>query len=96
MSDAVLIAAIGAVGLIFVALLGLLTQIILKRFAEAKEAAEQTTATLVEVGDKVFRIGEQVDGRLSELLREARALARAEGIAAGEQAQRDRSSEAQT
>jgi len=95
-SDAVLIAVIGAVGLIFVALLGLLTQIILKRFSEAKEAAEQTTATLVEVGDKVFRIGEQVDGRLSELLREARALARAEGIAAGEQAQRDRSSEAQT
>ena len=95
MSDTVLVAFIGAIGLVVVALLGLMTQVVLKRFAEAKEAAEATTAVLVEVGDKVFRIGEQVDGRLSELLKEARALARAEGVAAGEQSQRDRAAESQ-
>ena len=45
------------------------------------------------VGDRVMQVGDQLDGRLSELLREARALARAEGVAAGEQAQRDRSAD---
>ena len=62
--------------------------------AVAKEAAEAGKREVLIVGDKVMEVGKQLDGRLSELLREARALARAEGVAAGEQAQRDRASEA--
>ena len=61
--------------------------------AVAKEAAEAGKREVLIVGDKVVEVGKQLDGRLSELLREARALARAEGVAAGEQAQRDRASE---
>jgi hypothetical protein len=63
--------------------------------AVAKEAALASQREVMVVGDKVVEVGKQLDGRLSELLREARASARAEGVAAGEQAQRDRASEAQ-
>jgi hypothetical protein len=89
-SDPVAVAIISAVGLILAAVVGLATQLIVRRLNEAKTVAERSAAVLIEVGDKVFAVGEQVDGRLSELLREARALARAEGVAQGEQSQRDR------
>lgn len=36
-----------------------------------------------------------INSRMDELLRAARALARAEGVAAGEQSQRDRAADAQ-
>ena len=60
--------------------------------AAAKAAAEANAARseIMVVGDKIVEVGKALDGRLSELLREARATARAEGMAAGEQAQRDR------
>jgi hypothetical protein len=58
--------------------------------AVAKEAALASKREVVLVGDKVLEVGRQLDGRLSELLAEARAKSRAEGYTAGEQAQRDR------
>ena len=63
--------------------------------SDAATAAEESHKEIIAVGDKVFRVGEQLDGRLSELLASARLASRAEGVAAGEQAQRDRSSDAQ-
>ncbi len=61
----------------------------------AKEAAEASQREVVATKDGVFEVGRQIDGRLTQLMATATALARAEGIAQGEQAQRDRSSEAQ-
>lgn len=61
----------------------------------AKEAAEASRREIIATKDGVFEVGKRIDGRLSELLKSATALARAEGIAAGEQAQRDRGTEAQ-
>lgn len=58
--------------------------------AVAKEAAEASKREVIVVGDKVVEVGKQLDGRLSELLAEARRTSRAEGFTAGEQAQRDR------
>jgi hypothetical protein len=63
--------------------------------AVAKEAALASKREVVIVGDKVLEVGRQLDGRLSELLAEARATSRAEGFTAGEQAQRDRNAEPQ-
>lgn len=56
----------------------------------AKVAAESAKADIIATKEGVFELGKQVDGRLSELLIETRKSARAEGVAAGEQAQRDR------
>ena len=68
----------------------------------ARLAAEKASSGLVEIGGKVYDLGAVVDGRLSQLLAATAQkaaveahLARAEGKAEGEQAQRDRSSEAQ-
>lgn len=58
--------------------------------AVAKEAALASKREVVIVGDKLVEVGKQLDGRLSELLAQARATSRAEGYTAGEQAQRDR------
>lgn len=65
----------------------------------AKEAAEHAKALLVEINGSVFTIGEKIDGRLTELihakdalLEVATARARAEGVAIGEQSERDRQS----
>jgi hypothetical protein len=64
---------------------------------KARAIAEESSGALIEVGGKVYRLTEAVDGRLTELLATnarlaatAAALARAEGVAAGEQSQRDR------
>lgn len=58
----------------------------------ARDAAEESKKDIIAATeDGLVIIGRQLDGRLSELLKEARALARAEGVAQGEQAQRDRS-----
>jgi hypothetical protein len=89
-SNEVVVALISAVGIVLAAVIGLVGTVVVRKLNAAKAAALQTATTLIEVGDKVFAVGEQVDGRLSELLREARALARAEGVAQGEQSQRDR------
>jgi hypothetical protein len=65
----------------------------------AKQSLDDAKAEIVAATkDGAIVIGKQLDGRLSELLREARMLARAEGKAEGiivgkaqgEQAQRDR------
>ena len=58
--------------------------------AVAKEAALASKREVLVVGDRVVEVGKQLDGRLSELLAEARKTSRAEGFSAGEQAQRDR------
>ena len=56
----------------------------------ARVAIEESKAEIILVGDRVVEVGKQIDGRMEELLRAARAAARAEGVAAGEQSQRDR------
>jgi hypothetical protein len=69
---------------------------------KARVAAEKGREGVIEVDGKLYSLGKQIDGRLSELLagkdRESVAavrLAHAEGVASGEQSQRDRSAEAQ-
>ena len=67
---------------------------------KATEAADRTVKldrVLIDISDKVYALDERVDGRLSELLKSNReksealiVAARAEGIATGEQNQRDR------
>jgi hypothetical protein len=49
----------------------------------AKLAAEQSKVEIVATKDGVFELGKRVDGRLSELLETAKALARAQGLAEG-------------
>ena len=68
----------------------------------SRAAAEKARDGLIEVDGKIYRLDQRVDGRLSQLLASnaqkaevAIDLARVEGHAAGEQAQRDRSSDAQ-
>ncbi len=65
-----------------------------ERAAKAAELAaerdREAKAAIITVGDKVFEVGKALDGRLSQLLAEAKALAHAEGRAEGEQAQRER------
>jgi len=68
----------------------------------AREASEHAKDVLIEVDGKVVNLGRNMDGALTRLLeskdREARSaadLARSEGHAAGEQAQRDRASDSQ-
>ena len=61
----------------------------------AQVAAEAGKKAIVATEAGIFELGKQIDGRLSELLKSSSALARAEGVAAGEQAQRDRASEPQ-
>lgn len=58
--------------------------------SRAKKRVDTAAADLVLVGDEVRKLGDRMDGPLSELLVTTRKLARAEGVAAGEQAQRDR------
>ncbi len=68
----------------------------------AKKAVEEASSAIIEVDGKLYRLKDGVDGRLTELIATnkrladtAATLARAEGVAQGEQAQRDRSSDAQ-
>jgi hypothetical protein len=62
---------------------------------EARQKAAQAVGELIVIEGEVRKVGEAIDGRLTTLLATTQALARAEGIAQGEQAQRDRSSESQ-
>lgn len=67
----------------------------------AKERASEAADKITIIGSEVYELGKRVDGRLTELLT-AQAqkhmaeekVARAEGVRAGEQAQRDRAAEA--
>jgi hypothetical protein len=61
----------------------------------AQLAAESSKKAIVATQDGIFELGKQIDGRLSELLKSSSALARAEGVAQGEQAQRDRAADPQ-
>jgi hypothetical protein len=56
----------------------------------AQTAIESSKRDLVETANGIFEVGKKLDGRLTQLLEAATALARAEGKAEGEQAQRDR------
>ena len=63
----------------------------------AKLAAEDSNTKLVAIGDSIYELGKQIDGRMSDLLKaseargkaEGRAL-HAEGVVQGEQAERER------
>lgn len=90
MSDLALV--ITAVAALVAAVGGIVAAALASR---AKVAADNNASELVVVGDQVRALGKRMDGPLSELLVTTRALARAEGVAAGEQAQRDRTAEAQ-
>jgi len=58
----------------------------------ARVAAESSKDVYAVVDEHIVNLGRAVDGRLSELLKSTERLARAEGVAAGEQSQRDRQS----
>jgi len=57
---------------------------------KGRKIANEVDAKIVRIGEDVYEIGRRVDGRLSELLAAEKGQARAEGVAAGEQSQRDR------
>lgn len=61
-----------------------------ERVADAVKQGKLNEAQIIAVGDTIYALGEKVDGRLTDLLRESKAASRAEGVAAGEQSQRDR------
>jgi hypothetical protein len=61
----------------------------------AAEAAAAAQREVIATKDGVFEVGRQIDGRLTQLMASATALARAEGVAQGEQRQRDRQSPAE-
>ena len=89
-----LAAVIGAIGGIVAAILAYRGK---QKAGEAKTASDQNRAEIIAVGDKVYKLGERLDGPLSELMKSIRAegvsaanAARSEGHAAGEQAQRER------
>ena len=63
-----------------------------QKAAIAAEKAEANGAKIVELDGKLYQLGANVDGRLTELLRTSTAAAHAEGVISGEQAQRDRQS----
>ena len=56
----------------------------------AKDAAREAAARLIVVEGAVVEVGVRIDGRLTELLESETGRARAEGVAQGEQEQRDR------
>ena len=90
---AVVVALAALVGAVVTGLVARATSIRAANAAEgAKAAAEASHAEIVETKAGVFELGRQVDGRLSELLAQTRLSSRAEGVLAGEQAQRDRAS----
>jgi hypothetical protein len=87
-------ALIGAFGGIVAAILAYRSK---QKAGEAKVATDQNRTEIIAVGDKVYALGERLDGPLSELMKSIRAegvsaanAARSEGHAAGEQAQRER------
>ncbi len=70
--------------------------------SKAADLANDAKKEIIAVGNKVYLLEKRVDGRLTELIEGVRAegvsasaLARAEGKAEGEQAQRDRAADAQ-
>lgn len=61
----------------------------------ARRGVEDASAALTLIEGEVREVGDRIDGRLTELLKSTSALARAEGVAQGEQSQRDRAAESQ-
>ena len=61
----------------------------------AQHAADASTEIMLVHGE-IRALGKRVDGRLSELLASSIAAARSEGVAAGEQSQRDRAAPSDT
>jgi len=95
-----LAAVIGAIGGIVAAILAYRSK---QKAGEAKVATDENRAEIIAVGDKVYALGERLDGPLTELMKSIRAegvsaanAARSEGHAAGEQAQRERQAPADT
>ncbi len=91
MSDPVALAIIGMMAATVSAVVALVGKIVTRRLDRADANAQRREARIIEVAGEVYEIGQKVDGRLEELLRTARAASHAEGITAGEKAERDRS-----
>jgi Flp pilus assembly protein TadB len=95
---AALAASIGAVAIAYLSYKAkVLSQNAESNARKAEKTAGENQATLIRIDNAIFEVGQRVDGRLSELLDAAKtqgvtdsALARAEGVAAGEKKQRDR------
>ena len=56
----------------------------------ARRVVEDIDAKVILIGGEVREVGRRIDGRLTQLLKSTGDLARGEGFAAGEQAERDR------
>lgn len=59
--------------------------------ARAAELAASNKGDIAVVQGEVREVGSRIDGRLTALLKSSSDLARAEGVAQGEQSERDRS-----
>jgi hypothetical protein len=81
-------AIITAVAALIAAIGGIVAAVLAHR---ARKRVDVVEKALITIDGEVREVGKRIDGRLSELLRSSGALARAEGVAQGEQAQRDRS-----
>ncbi len=67
-----------------------------ERATTAAQLGKDNKDKIVELDGKLYKLGENVDGRLTALLASSVAAARAEGVSAGEQSQRDRQSDRST
>lgn len=90
MSD--LSAIITAIAALLAAAGGILAAVLAHR---ARRKIEDAAVDILLVKGDVHEVGRRIDGRLSELLASSSKLARAEGHAEGEQAQRDRAADSQ-
>lgn len=88
MSD--LASFITAIAALLAAVGGIVAAILAYR---ARRGVEDASLALTVIEGEVREVGERIDGRLTELLKSSSALARAEGVAQGEQSQRDRAAE---
>lgn len=77
---AALVAAIGGIVAAFLAY-------------RARRKVEDIDARVIIIDSEVREVGKRIDGRLTQLLESSTKLARAEGVAVGEQSQRDRAAD---
>jgi hypothetical protein len=82
-----LVKIVTAIGVIVVAYFAYRAKVEASR---AARIADDLQAPLIRIGDQVLEVGDAIDGRLTALLKSETSAARLEGVAAGEQAQRDR------
>ncbi|HEY8837400.1 MAG TPA: hypothetical protein VIO16_06930 [Dehalococcoidia bacterium] len=89
---------ITAITALIVAVGALMLNFFKQRSQERAEIAAERAATLaaeskaeiIATKKGIFELGKQIDGRMEDLLEAVRKAARAEGVSAGEQSERDR------